>query len=378
MKSAFALLLLMVAHAGALGDTGRGTIMNFDFSTRQVVVETKLQGESFAMAIDTGAPLTVLDSKLARQAQVISGGDVTIEGLGGVTKGELGYVAALSVGGLSVKPMFAVIADLSGFSRLFGRRIRGILGYDFLQQYQTTIDFPNGTIMFSAPEDRLEGGIPFTLNGCMPRVVATANGVRFEADLDTGSSGTTLPIVVSSKLRLGYGHIGRGVGIAGIPYLRYAARLRILGAGGAESEGVVVGYRAPLLYDQEELPTVGRIGNNFLRQYRFTLNYRVKQYRLEQGGRTGPDHEAVHPGVQVGLDGDRFVVEAVYPGSPAAEAGLAKGDRLLAIGGVSVTEWSLYQLLRRLEGAPGSGVEVRYSRGDDERTAVLKRVDWLR
>lgn len=56
------------------------------------------------------------------------------------------------------------------------------------------------------------------------------------------------------------------------------------------------------------------------------------------------------------------VVMQVYPGSPAAERGVRGGDRILAVGGVPVSDSVIGAVSERLRGRPGSEVTVGFGR----------------
>ena len=55
-------------------------------------------------------------------------------------------------------------------------------------------------------------------------------------------------------------------------------------------------------------------------------------------------------------------VQRVFPNTPAEDAGVAEGDRIIAIGDSSATEWGLNKVSERLRGEPGSKVKVSFAR----------------
>ena len=60
--------------------------------------------------------------------------------------------------------------------------------------------------------------------------------------------------------------------------------------------------------------------------------------------------------------GGGVFVQRVFPHTPAEEAGVAEGDRIIAIDGASTQGWALTKVSENLRGAPGSQVSVTYSR----------------
>jgi len=74
------------------------------------------------------------------------------------------------------------------------------------------------------------------------------------------------------------------------------------------------------------------------------------------GGRYGGT--GMYIGEQQGL----IVVDRVFPNTPASEAGVLEGDRILAIDDKSVQSWPLLKVSESLRGQPGSQVAVTYQR----------------
>ena len=82
-------------------------------------------------------------------------------------------------------------------------------------------------------------------------------------------------------------------------------------------------------------------------------------------------------GMQITLVRDTATVTRVFAGSPAAEAGVRPGDRVVRVGTEGVTGIPLEQVTQRLLGTPGTRVEVEYHRpgtGPVQHAFVRERV----
>jgi carboxyl-terminal processing protease len=82
-------------------------------------------------------------------------------------------------------------------------------------------------------------------------------------------------------------------------------------------------------------------------------------------------------GMQITLVRDTATVTRVFTGSPAAQAGVQAGDRVVRVGGEGVTGIPLEQVTQKLLGTPGTSVEVQYHRpgtGEVRHTFVRERV----
>ena len=61
-------------------------------------------------------------------------------------------------------------------------------------------------------------------------------------------------------------------------------------------------------------------------------------------------------------ENDVVTVQRVFPNTPAEDAGVSEGDRIVAIGDSAATEWGLNKVSDRLRGTPGSKVMVTFAR----------------
>jgi carboxyl-terminal processing protease len=68
-------------------------------------------------------------------------------------------------------------------------------------------------------------------------------------------------------------------------------------------------------------------------------------------------------------------VDDVFPGSPAAEHGLTKGDVIVAVGGTSLASRDQSFGPRLIKGKPGTNVTLTYLRGTQRHTITLVRAD---
>jgi len=83
-------------------------------------------------------------------------------------------------------------------------------------------------------------------------------------------------------------------------------------------------------------------------------------------------------GVELWAEGNELRIVEVFPGGPAADAGLTKGDRLLEIGGLRVAEIGAKRAADLLRGPENSTVKLIYdrlARGQLESEVRRRRVD---
>lgn len=87
--------------------------------------------------------------------------------------------------------------------------------------------------------------------------------------------------------------------------------------------------------------------------------------------------EGDYGGIGATLSQDKVTKEVsvveVYEGSPAARAGLERGDIVISVDGHPGTDESLDDFVQRIRGEEGTSIEMVYKRGDQEKTIEITR-----
>jgi|CZKC01.1.fsa_nt_gi predicted aspartyl protease len=101
----------------------------------------------FQFVLDTGASRTTLSFDLARKLGIVAIGDRSGTGAGGQVRMLSATVDSLTVGkaSLSDAPV-SVGGFLGNFSSVVGMKLDGIVGNDFLSQFEVTIDYLHGAL----------------------------------------------------------------------------------------------------------------------------------------------------------------------------------------------------------------------------------------
>ena len=194
------LLMAMFALPGALAAQVKQTnkIINFRLRDRYlIVVQTTVNGVGpFSFLLDTGATHTVIDPNLARQLGASVIGEASLTTVSDVRRDRLVRLKQVRVGDSEVSELGAIIDKLDDV-KLKAPGIRGVLGEDFLSNFDFLIDYKERTLRFG--EDAPAGercrfetmghyrGLPTTNRLLIEAEFMDVSGGKVQLQLDTGA-----------------------------------------------------------------------------------------------------------------------------------------------------------------------------------------------
>jgi hypothetical protein len=201
-------LLVLFAAAPARADGPKGAPVKVPFKllqTKHIAVMVKVNGEGpFRLIFDTGAPVTLINNKMARAAGLIDkkhkGAVVPLFPGTGQFK-----VKSFQVGDLTAKDVPVLVMDhptVNLVSKHLGG-IEGIVGFSFFARYRMTIDYQTKEMTF-VPVDYQPGDIMSKMIGMLAfkqkgrKVVAPAGvwGFRVTKAAGDDEPGVTVSAVV--------------------------------------------------------------------------------------------------------------------------------------------------------------------------------------
>jgi hypothetical protein len=159
--------------------------------------------------------------------------------------------------------------------------VGGPIGFDFMMNFRVTIDYQQSVLRFarSAENDDRNGHsaaeVPFTLTPAEPLMlvqISVNNEGPFQFILDTAASRTVVTpgLIDDRKIDVGPGIAGAGMGRK----LETRATLKFLSVGSTTVRDirVVVGTFLDAISTAVGAKVDGIIGNDFLRQFRVTMD----------------------------------------------------------------------------------------------------------
>ncbi|MBV8066773.1 MAG: retropepsin-like domain-containing protein, partial [Candidatus Eremiobacteraeota bacterium] len=177
--------------------SGATTSMPIEVVNNHVYLpNVKLDGHGpYTFVLDSGGDY-IVTPEVAAAIQAKTSGSVQLQGVGSATEGAaFAHVGSLAVGNAVVRNQYAFVLPIAtGFGLAEGMRIDGMLGYQFLARFLTTIDYAGETLtlaMPSAAPAAVSGAAPmqFFFDGTTPRINVNVNAVTVSAQVDTGNRG---------------------------------------------------------------------------------------------------------------------------------------------------------------------------------------------
>lgn len=376
----FPFLVCACSFLGCAG-SGAGPVepvkVIFDNPLHLIVLQAKIAGQGpFRFVLDSGASGTVIDTQLAKRLGLKTGRPTT-----GRSTAARSRVTAASVRGgvefglapgLAIHVERVIAAPFTQISQIMiGEHFDGILGSEVFFQYVVEVDYARQNLVFHDPsgfkyvsqEGEWEEAdksavleLAFPNRSRLPYIKSTlVNGDRRLADflILVDSGGQTMGtasvarrsewdalITPENKVVDVLGATGLSNDAEGTTHEAFITRMDHFTMGPYTFDRPLVSYSAGG-------PSMAVMGASLLHRFTVTFDYRRKRLILEPNRHFYDPILADQSGAMLTMaeEGDgSFSLMFVAPGTPAAEAGLRRGDKILAINGTPARRLGLNDL----------------------------------
>ena len=363
------------------------TTIPFELVDNHVDLPVTINGKGpFHFLFDTGGA-NYIDSALATELGIGAAGNANGAGVGTTTETiRFGTVERLQVGDATLRKQVFVVGPVrAGFGMSSGKPVDGLIGFEVLSRFVTTFDYGKNEIVLRAPGSaRPAGGttMPFVFNGQHVDIPCAIEGFAGRCTVDTGSrTGLTVlspflaahPSIVPSNATV-VGANGFGIGGASLGRLGRT----VLQIGSFTIPDVVTDLSTQAKGAFADPFVAGNIGAGTWKRFAVTLDYAKHTMTLAPNADYGARETYDRSGTFLITRGGKIVVADVRPGTAAADAGLAKGDVLTAVGGKDAAGIGLGAIRDVFRGPAGTAVALAFSTKDGTaRTVTLTLRDYV-
>ena len=365
-----------------MAGNARATTVPIALEGRQLLVWASIDGRApMPFILDTGGH-AILDAVAARMLGVHAYGSGVSGGAGsGTIALRYARVRSMRIGDAELldQPMLVIPYSYDFYER--GRRVplAGILGLEWFERYAVRIDYVGKRLTLAPLSIFSYHGkathVPIRFQEDMPLAQASADRNAGDFGVDTGNAG----------LLILYGDFLRRTGLSA----RYAPGVTVHGQGtGGSNSGTIqtltsfsIGGRAipNISADFTQMKSgsfaswteAGDLGLSVLSHFTPTFDYADETLYLEplahplsilrnRSGLTFTKKEA-----------KAIEVVAVRPNSAASAAGIAAGDRIVAVNGKDATEFSSADFLELVTAPAGTPLRLTVARGSSSRDVTL-------
>jgi hypothetical protein len=320
---------------------GSETSVPFELIDNHVYLNVMLNGKGpYRFLFDTGGS-NVIDPAVLSEIGVTAKGSAQGGGVGASTDTvSFTRVAKLTVGKAELTDQFfSVAAVRQGFSVAASSPVDGLIGAEVLARFVTVFDYQHNRIIFKMPGAKVTGtAVPFTFTGTQPLVPCALDGIATQCSIDTGSRSSidlftpfikaNPSVVPADATAVGV----NGFGVGG-PALGSLGRLSSLEIGGFDIKNVIAGYSVATA-GAFAVPGIGaNIGGGVLKRFTVTFDYPHQTMSLLPGSSLDARDQNERSGMFL-VNLGKIVVAAVRTGTPAAAAGIVRGDVIVGIAGI--------------------------------------------
>jgi hypothetical protein len=293
-------------------------------------------------------------------------------------------VHALGVGSATLRDqVFAVAPVRAGFGMASGKPVDGLIGFEVLARFVTTFDYGRNQIVLRTPGSAPPPGgttIPFVFDGEHAQIPCAIDGFAGDCTVDTGSRiGLSVDtpflaehpsIVPADAAAVGMNGFGIGGGAQG--------RLgrTTLAFAGFTIPGVITDLSAQGKGAFADPFLAGNIGAAEWKRFSVTFDYPHQTMTLVPNAAFAVRENYDRSGLFLIAQGGAFVVADVRPGTPAAHAGIVRGERIVSANGQPIAD--LAALRQLFLGAPGTAIPlVVQGAGGARRDVTLTLHDYV-
>jgi len=316
--------------------------------------------KAFLPIFDTGAGGTIISAGTAAKLGIVGNETVSRQGATGMAEIVRSPNHIVDAGELRFENVTLGIAELDHIEKRFGMPIDGVIGWEILSKYAVRVNYD--TMLIEIYDNKKfdydfgDSGYPLEVQGT---TIFTNITVTFKSGntftgkvlVDTGSGGAisfNTPFVTENDLlaKIGSYYERETQSLSTVSSRTYTTMLTSLSISDHNFTAVPASLATAQTGALSWSGPMGILGNDVLKHFNIFIDL----------------HETFEvncSGLELVMDYtfQKVIVDHVYMGSPAHEAGLKVGDEIVQIDGTSASYFQLPQI-RSMLGQDGNEVEI--------------------
>ena len=376
LKTTFILITVIIISVISNATANEPEILaQFDTVTHNaVLLPVTIAGEEHLFIMDTGATITVFDKSLKKYL----GKEkryMPIFSHDKAAKVKIYDIPESFVGQMKLNCEEVCCMDLTLFSLIYGKKIRGIVGMNFLKHHVIRLDYDQGKVFFFksntnskselGQEFNLEfiSGYPYFKIPCID--ITLFDDIKVKFKIDTGKNGSISLNRDDFKRLISKEQMNKTTSLYGTI------------SGLLESDSVrCKNFSIEPLGEQDVIidsnPLHNLIGMRYLSRYLVTFDFPNSKVYLKKGKNFNKVDEDDMSGLHLLLISDNVVVHSIDPGSPSIEAGIQTDDIILKVNGKGANTYGMWKLRDLLMSGDKKEITMAIKRKDE-----IKEVSFL-
>lgn len=368
---------------------GSSTTVPIELINNHIYVHLMLNGKGpYNFILDTGGD-SIVTPEVAAALNAQTSGSAQIGGVGSKTEAA-GFtkVDSIAIGDATVRNQYMLVLPIgAGFGIAEGVKIDGMIGYQTLARFLTTIDYANSKITFAMPGSgpaSIPGAtaVNFYFDRTIPRIPIAIDGVATNGEVDTGSRAAltlSTPFVtthpsIASQAKTADGVAGFGVG--GPSYAKLG-RVNSLQIGPFDLDNTIADFTTGEKGAFADPNNPANLGGAIWRRFTVTFDYPHHQMLLAKNASYDAPFVYDRSGLFLIDNKGAYTVIDARPGTPAANAHLAKGDVIETIDGKPASDRSLAQIRALFQQPAGTVYHLTVKGPTGARDVTLTLADYV-
>lgn len=360
-------------------------------SSAMMFLEMGIAGSNkkYHFLFDSGAGATSISEAVAKDLKLTVNEkaiDIKTAGKGGQFKTVDSL--ALTVGDVKIRGKQLVVADLNLLEKTVGHKMDGIIGFDFLKDYQVAVNLDQNQLNiynFGYFEKAEQHVLPIKLTNNIPKIntTLTINGINYNSILlfDTGAGGSIYGNYflnayargLVDKLKNKKASGSASMDLSGKISKSEMGTIDAISIAGLTLKGPTIAIDVPEVQPAYGFERHGLLGMTLIGKFNFTFNYSLNYISISPNQLfTVPLVPLYALGLGFEKQGEKFLVSNIDENGLAFKAGLRNGDEIVSVNQINPT--SVDEITQQLRVLAQRKINVEVNRKQQKLKLELKKL----